>query len=477
MSSKKQIFISNTLWCSLERFSTVGIQLISTFVLARFLSPSDFGIIGLLSVFIAVSNTLIDSGFGQSIIRVNKLTEEDCSSILYVNTAISVLLYAVAYYCSDYIACFYGVSLISATAKIAFIVLIINSFGIIQYNIILRSLNYKKMCIISVVASVTAAMIAAVFAYLWKNVWALVFQMLLASTIKTILLWLTSSFRPKACFSIQSIKNHFAFSKNILIAGLIGNLFNNLYTLVLGKAYDVTELGYFSQAEKIKNAATHNTSSVIQSVSYPLLCKMNNFGENVKQAYRKIILMSTIVVGSIMVVLVGCACDLFEILMGCAWRKSGYFLMVLGLNGILFPLHLINQNILMVKGDSRTLLLLEVLRRIIMVVIIIGTIHYDVYVFAAGMSLYSLVLVVPNMYICGSAINYGLTEQLRDFFPLFFKLIAVALIVGTLSAYITCPPVVNVIILSTISLVLLYLLFRRNSLCMELREMIISKIR
>jgi O-antigen/teichoic acid export membrane protein len=192
--------------------------------------------------------------------------------------------------------------------------------------------------------------------------------------------------------------------------------------LIIGRSYTATDLGFFSQADRIKTLASHTTTQVVQSVSYPILSKINNETGDIKVAYKEIISITLIFVGFIMSLLIGCAEDLFEFFMGSTvWRVSGTFFILMGINGILFPLHCINQNILMVKGDSKTILWLEIIRRSIMVIILLITLQFDIKIFVLGLSIYSLVLLFLNLYFCGKPINYTIFEQLKDTFPLFIR--------------------------------------------------------
>ena len=224
-------------------------------------------------------------------------------------------------------------------------------------------------------------------------------------------LWLTTDFVPVLKFSFSSLKKYFSFSKNIMLSAIIGTIFNNIYSLVIGKAYSVTELGYYSQADRIKNLGSQTTTQVIQSVTYPFLSKINNETGDIKEGYKKIIAVTLIFVGTVMAFLMGCSPQLFELLLGSSeWRIAGIYFLLIGINGILFPLHCINQNILMVKGDSKTILRLEIVRRAIMVLILLVTVNFDMVIFVSGLTFYSISLLFLNLYYCGKPIDYSLKD-------------------------------------------------------------------
>lgn len=419
---KKQL-AKNTIWNALERFSLLGVQLICTFILARFLKPDDFGIIGMLIVFTTISNTIIDSGFVQTIIREKDVSEREYSSVFYFNVLVAIIIYIILYFSSPYIADFYHQPILNDVCKLTFLVIPVNALCLVQNAILMRSIQFKKICIAAIIASVTSSVIAIFLAYYYRNVWALVVQNVATYALKAIMLWIMTGWIPKLYFSTSVIKKYFSFSKNLLISGLIGNIFNNIYSIVIGRFYTATDLGFYMQADRMKNVASMSTTSVIQNVTYPILSKVNNNGGNIKDAYRKIIATTVVFVGFIMALLMCISCDLFEVLMGNPiWRVSGTYLFILSISGMLFPLHAINQNILLVKGDSKSILRLEFIRRITMIVILLITLHHDIIIFISGTAIYSFILLFLNLHFCGKPINYSVYQQLKDVFPIFFRL-------------------------------------------------------
>ncbi len=421
MSRGKQL-ANNALWKYLELVSVSGIQLLSTFIFARFLTPSDYGIIGMVIVFTTLANVFIESGFSQAIIREKEVTRIDYSTILYFNLVVSLILYVLLFYSSGLIAQFYKEPQLIDVCKVTFLVLPINALTIVQYSKLQREIRFKKICLIALISILLSSIISVFIAYKYRNVWALVSQNILTYAFKALLLWITTDFVPLLKFSVTSFKKYFKFSKNLLLSTLIGTIFNNIYTLIIGRSYSTTDLGFFSQADRIKNLASQTTTQVIQSVSYPILSRINNETGDIKKAYKEIISITIIFVGFIMSLLIGCAQDMFELFMGSkVWRTSGTFFILMGINGILFPLHSINQNILMVKGDSKTVLWLEIARRSIMIIILFITLRYNIYVFVSGLTIYSIVLLFLNLYFCGKPINYSVGEQFKDTLPIFFR--------------------------------------------------------
>lgn len=434
MSTGKQV-AKNVVWKYLEMISVSGIQLICTFIMARFLTPADYGILGIVLVFSAFADVFIYSGFGQAIIREKEVTRTDYSTVLYFNVAMSLVLYAILFFSSGLIASLYEEPILKDICKVAYLILPIHALSLVQMTKLQKEIKFKKIFFISFTSSLLSAAIAIYLAYLYKSVWALVLQVMMTSVIRCILLWVTTDFIPVFKFSKKSFKKYFKFSKNLLVSGFIGTLFNNIYSLVIGKTYSATELGYYSQAKKISDLGSHTTTQVVQSVTYPILSKINNEGGDIKQGYKKIISATLIIVGFVMAMILCCAQDFFEFSMGApVWRTAGTYLLLIGINGILYPLHAVNQNILLVKGKSKDVLKLEVIRRCIMIVILIVTINFNVEFFVFGISLYSFILLFLNLYYCGRPIKYTVWQQLKDTMPILAR-IAVMIILGNLVAY------------------------------------------
>lgn len=478
MNVGKQI-ANNVMWKYLELMSVSGIQLVCTFCLARFLTAGDYGILGMVLVFTTLANVIVDSGFGQAIIREREVTCVDYSSVLYFNIAVSLILYILLYLFSGAIAAFYNEPLLNNVCKVTFLVLPLNALALVQTTKLQRELKFKKLCIISIAATILSSVIAIYVAYIYRNVWALVVMNILIYFFKMLFLWLTTDFVPVLKFSFKSLKKYYSFSKNIMLSAIIGTIFNNIYSLLIGKVYSITELGYYSQADRIKNLGSQTTTQVIQAVTYPFLSRINHDTGNIKEGYKKIISVSLIFVGTIMALLMGCSPQLFELLMGAPeWKMAGIYFLLIGINGILFPLHCVNQNILMVKGKSKTILHLEIARRAIMVVILLVTLNFDMFVFVFGLTIYSMLLLFLNLYYCGKPINYTLRDQLKDTMPIFLRLlivISVAILAGQLAA--DTLLVVRVMISFATGLVVSLLLFMTHSDFRMIMNLLVSMLK
>lgn len=428
-SNYKSELANNTIWNAIENYSMIGIQLLCTFILARFLTPTDFGIIGMLAVFTAISQTIIDSGFAQAIIREKNINNKDYSTIFYFNVVVGIILYIILYISAPLIANFYHLHQLIEICRVLFLVIPFNSLCLIQTAKLRKEVQFKKLCIVSLCASVISSIVAIVSAIYLRNLWAIVIQMTLSYFLRSLFLFFVTKWHPIFFFSFNILSKYFKFSKNLLISGLIGNIFNNIYSILIGRFYSPSDLGYFSQADRIRNVSSQTSTSVIQNVTFPIFSKINNDGKDLFNAYKKVILISLIYVGFIVSLLMCVAEDLFQLVMGSeTWRVSGRYFIYLGIAGVLYPLHSVNQNILLVKGNSKNILYLEIARRSIMLLILVVTVNYSISIFILGNSLYSVLLLFINLYFCGKPINYTLIQQLRDVLPILIRFIIMILI-------------------------------------------------
>ena len=446
MSTRPLQMASGSFWNAMERFNTMGIQLICTFILARFLTPSMFGLMGMLIVFTLIGNTITESGFSQTLIREKEVSKQTLSTVFWTNIVLSLLIYFILWIAAPSIASFYHEPILTDVSRVTFLVIPLGALNIIQYTLCTRGLEFRKMCIISITASIVSCIIAIIWAWHTHSVWALVIQNVVSYALRALGFWLTTNFRPTLTFASDELRRLFAFSRNLLVIGLIGNIFNNIYTLLIGRFYGATQAGYFVQADRMRLVASSSMTQVVQSVSYPILSNINNeipsqssyieeeynrgTSGDLKSAYRRIILVTLLFVGFLMTLLMSVGEDLMQLLMGSPeWRVAGQYLMALGIVGILYPLHAVNQNILLVKKMGRTVLWIEIARRALMIVLIVAALQFGVEVFVWSYALYSFLLIFLNLYVCGRPIGYGLMEQLHDIRPIiigFLLMIVVA---------------------------------------------------
>ena len=264
--SLKQQTISGMIWSFLQRFGSMGVSFISNIIFARLLTPDDYGCIGMLTIFIALSNTFIDGGFGSALIQKKRPTQEDYSTIFYWNVFLSIVLYAILFLCAPLIADFYNIEILSKILQVEGIILIINALGIIQNNQLRKQLKFKSIAHITLTASIVSVIVAIVMAYMGYGVWSLVAQQIVLSFVSTLLYWIHGSWRPSRTFSARSFKELFGFGSFILLSSLLNAFCNNLNGLLIGKFFNASSMGYFTQAKKLEDVFSSSIETVVGQV-------------------------------------------------------------------------------------------------------------------------------------------------------------------------------------------------------------------
>ncbi|WP_353120217.1 lipopolysaccharide biosynthesis protein [Myroides odoratus] len=419
MSSLRSKTVNGIIWNALQSFGTRFIQLAVTIVIARILLPSDFGLIGMLYVFIALGGVILDAGFGQALIRKENVDDLEYSSVFYFNIAISVLIYLLLYLLAPSISVFYSEPRLTDVSRAIFFIFPINAFALIQNTILSKRIDFKLLAKITITSAVVSGIVGVVMAYLEYGVWALVMQTIVQSLATVVLLWYYNKWRPIFAFSYAKIKGLLGFSLNLLGTNVLIVLFNNIYTLIIGKFYLLDQVGYYNQAKKFQDVPTSSITSIVQSVTYPVLSRLQNNDGQLREAYRKVINMAVFINFPIMLGLIACADNLFMLLLKEKWMPAVPYFQILCIYGALFPLHSINVNILKVKNKTKRLFVLEVVRRLIVVVAIVFTISKSIEWLIIGSVIASIFSILINMYYCGKEIELKVKTQLIDVIPIF----------------------------------------------------------
>jgi O-antigen/teichoic acid export membrane protein len=406
--------IAGVLWNSFEAFGGKLVQIVMTIFLARILVPEDFGVVGLLIIFTELSKVVLDSGFSQALIRKHDVTESDFTSVFYFNIFVGTLCYVILYFLSPLISDFYDFSELTNISRVVFITIFINSFGVVQNAKIVKEVNFKVLANRTIIANILSGFVAIILAYGGYGVWALVWQMVLSSLLRVVLLWIYSNWLPSHSFEFDVIRKLFIFSRNLLVSGIFDVMASNIQTLLIGKFYTNADLGFYSQARQLSSIPSQTLTSVIKNVTYPALSLIQDDVEQLKQAYRKIIRISMFTVFPLMLGLMAVANNLIPFVLSEKWVPSVPYFELLCLVGAIFPLYSINQNIFLVRGNSRLLLNISVAKRVISLSIIAITIKHSVIALVFGHLFATSLNTIIGMYYSGREISYPLAEQAKD---------------------------------------------------------------
>ncbi|MFT6842893.1 MAG: teichuronic acid exporter, partial [Psychroserpens sp.] len=341
MSSLKQKTVSGLLWSFIDNFSKLGLTFVIGIILARLLDPREFGLIGMITIFIALSQSLVDSGFTQALIRKKDCTQADYSTVFYFNLFVGIILYTVLFFYAGAISRFFDEPQLLLIVQVVGLSIIVNAFTIVQRARLIKAINFKLQTKISIIASMSSGIIGIMMAYSGYGVWSLVFKTLLGFTITSLLLWIWNKWKPSFEFSRNSFKEMFSFGYKLLTSGLIDTAYRNIYLLVIGKYFSAAELGFYTRADQFSNLPSQNITSVIQRVSYPVLAEIQHDIPRLKTAYQKIIKSTMLITFVSMIILAVVAKPLVLTLIGEKWLPSVIYLQLLSFGGMLYPLHAI----------------------------------------------------------------------------------------------------------------------------------------
>lgn len=411
--------INGLMWSFVGNFSTQGVQFVVGIVLARMLSPQEFGLIGMLAVFIAISQAFIDSGFSTALIRKKECISLDYSTVFFFNLLFSVILYLTLYFGASLISNFFNEPQLTILLRILGIGLIINAFSIVQGTILTKQINFKLQTRISVISAIVSGIVGVAMAYNGYGIWSLVTKTLVSYLITTVLLWLWNGWRPTFIFSLESFKELFSFGSKIFISVLIDTIYRNIYYIIIGKYFSASQLGYYTRADQFSALPSQNITTVIHNVTFPVLASIQNDMPRLKSSYRKLIKSTMLITFMLMLGMSAVSESLIISLIGEKWEPSVIYLQLVCFVGMFYPLHALNLNMLQVQGRSDLFLRLEVIKKIIAVPTILLGIFLGVKVLIISMIGLSIISYYLNSYWSGKIIGYSFIQQIKDIAPAF----------------------------------------------------------
>ncbi len=406
------------IWSFFERFSVQITQFIITIIMARLLTPSDYGLIGMLSIFMSLSQVFIDGGFTNALIQCKNRSNKDFSTVFFINITISVVIYIILFCSAKYIASFYNQSQLTGIIRVYCLTLIIYSLIAVNKTILTIRLDYKTQTKISF----TAAVISGCFGiFLAKNgfgVWALVFQAITMSVLNVILSFYFVHWFPSFIFSTTSFKKLFKFGSKLLIAQIIGAIYQNMYNLVIGKKFSSASLGFYTRAESFTNLVTSNISNILTRVSFPLLSELQDDNEILIRVYAKYMSISAFIMFPLSMYLCGSAKPIILFLLGNRWAECIILLQILCFSTLWQGIVSINLNLLNVKGRSDLVLKLEIIKKsIAFLILFISIVFQNLIILCLGLVLYSFIAFYLNTIYTKKLLNYGFNKQLKEIYP------------------------------------------------------------
>lgn len=416
-NSLKSKVISSLIWKLLERGGTQGIQFVIQIILARILTPEDYGVIAIIMIFIALANVFIQSGFSTALIQKKDTDEVDFSSVFYLSLGIATILYIVLYMTAPFIANYYKTIELIKILRVLSLTLFFGVFNSIQNTIIAKKMQFKKQFFSSLIAVILSGVVGIVLAYKGFGVWTLVYQQLLSRILICTVLWQIVKWRPKFIFSFERIKSLFSYGSRLLISGLLDTLYMNITSLVIGRIYQPSMLGYYNRGNQFPQLIVSNFNGSIQSVLFPALSAEQENKQRVKEIMRRAVVTSSFIIFPLMIGLFTIAEPLVKVLLTDKWLPSVPFLRIFCLSYALWPIHTANLQAINAIGRSDIFLRLEILKKILGVTVLVISVRFGVIAIALGVLLTGIISSFINGYPNKKLLNYGYMEQMKDIIP------------------------------------------------------------
>lgn len=450
--------ISGMKWSAIERFSVQGIQFVIGLILARLLTPSDYGIIGMVAIFMAISQTIIDSGFSKALIQKQDRTEVDFSTAFFFNIIVGLICYLILFLASPYIASFFNEPILKDVLRVLAINLFLNSLAVVPIAKLSIKVDFKTQSKASIVSTILSGALGIVLAYKGVGVWALVAQSVSHSFINVVVLWYLLKWRPQWKYSWKSFKKLFGYGSNVLVAGIVSTIYANINTLVIGKFYTPNDLGNFTRGQQFPSLLSTNLTTIVQRVTFPILSKIQDDDNRLSSVYRDYIKISSLGIFFLLILLSFIADPLVTFLLTDKWIDAVIYLQVFCYALMFDHICAINLNLLYVKGKTNLVLRLEIIKKSIAFIILMSSIPFGVFAICLSQVVYTQVAVYINTYYTGKLLNLGYFKQLKDYMPYFIISLIACLPCWLIQNIEGLHPILSIILGGTIAVVIYVIL-------------------
>lgn len=421
LDSLKKNTIKAVYWNAIQRYGVLLISFVSNIVFARLLTPEDFGVIGLLNVFIAVASSMVDTGFDASLIQRKDASDLDYSTVFIWNIVIATLLTVVLFFAAPYIALFFQIDRLCPVLRISSCILLVNALASVQMTRLTKTLKFKLIAIRTLAAAIISSAVGILLALLGCGIWSLVSQVIVNAIICSILIWILSKWKPSLSFSWKSLKRMFNFGSLIFISGICDTLYTNIQGFIIGKHFSINELGYYTQAKKLEYVPVQGTSSVLSQVLFPVYATVSQDRIRHIGIVRKNVRLITFITFPIMLLLIIIAHPLIEILFTAKWLPAVPLFQVLCVFGFLQPLNMANAQIFKAIGRSDIYFILQTLKRVISLVLVLLSVRFGLMVMMWTIALTGMVSYILNIIFTHKIFGYYARQQFADISPALFS--------------------------------------------------------
>lgn len=450
-NSQRQKAEQGILWTAIQGVASQVFGLIVMVLLARILLPEDFGLVGMIAIFISISSAFVESGMGNALVQKKDLSEDDYGTVFIFNFGVSLALYIVLFLVAPFISGFYDQPQLTSITRVLGLLIVINAFGVTQTARLTREMNFKTQAVIALTALTISGSVAITTAYEGFGVWALVVWHLASSAITILGLYMSCGILKRVNFSRNSFKALFGFGSNLLAASIFSHIFQNLYNIILGRSYSAATLGFYTRAKVMSEVSSGLIAQILQKVTYPLLCSINESETRFISVYSRLIRMTAFIVFPVMTLTSLLAEPLIRVLLGAAWLESVFILQLLAIARITYPISVLNMNILNAKGRSDLFLKVDLSKAPVILIILAVTVPFGLKAIIIGQVVGAWIAFFINAYLPGKLFGYGGVRQIKDMLPFIGMTMILALSV-LLVKLIGLNPVFEIIVSSISSL-------------------------
>ncbi|WP_299534700.1 lipopolysaccharide biosynthesis protein [Ulvibacterium sp.] len=416
--SLKQKTISGVVWSFAEAFFLKGLSFITMIFLARWLGPIDFGLMGMIAVFIQIGTSLVDSGMSSSLIRTKNTDDSDFTTVFYMNMAISLLVYTLMFFTAPYISSFYGQVVLIDIIRIYCLTFIVSAFSAVQLAVLTKEMRFKRMMLLNAPSIIIGVSVGLFLGYNNYGVWSIITMYMTTQIILSLLLWITGSWKPNINFSIEKLKYHYNFGYKIMLTGLLDVVYKNSYNIIIGKYFPVQTLGHYERARRFTQYPSQTITDIVGKVTYPMLAQLQDDTTKLSVIYRSLLRIAFFIIAPLMLGLAAMGEPLINLVLGSEWLPAVPYFQVLSLAGMLFPIHAFNINVLKVYGRSDLFLKLEVIKKTILAIGIVIGLQFGVIGLVWSGVIVSVIALLINTYYSSRLINYSTKRQLLDMLPI-----------------------------------------------------------
>lgn len=420
-------------WSAFGTFSVQAIKFIIGIILARLLMPSDYGLIGMLAVFFAISQMFIESGFSNALIQKTDRTEDDFSTIFYFNLVVSIIFYFLLFVTAPYIADFYHTPQLTSLTRALSLIILFNALAIVQQARLSINLDFKTPALISLISVVISGIIGVYMAYTGFGVWALVVQSLSSSIIRSFALFYHNRWWPQAVFNVASLKKLFGFSSKLLAAGFVATIVNNLYSMLIGKIFNAKDLGFYTRAKQFPELLSTTISSILQGVTYPILTSLQNDSERMVSVYGRLMRVTVFFVIPLLTLFALLADPFIHLFLTDKWMPVVPLIQWLCFARMITPISALNMNILNAVGRSDLFFKVDISKLPLTIAALLVTIPFGLKAVVIGHFVTSFICFFINAYYPGKMFKFGAIRQIREMKTVLISTSIMAIIVfGTL---------------------------------------------